>query len=183
MVSLNISDEPNFVRPELLLHPPIPRALHGVNPRTIRGQEWWDKVRKETYAKNNFCCFACGTYQLNGEGPLHAHECYEYDYEKFEARMVEVVALCSQCHDFVHWRRIKGSRRLMEIVERGLAILTKAGLPLPEGQLRCCWLLRPGDVPYLGSSAQRKNWLALVSTEWKLIGGDIDGSVHNLRRR
>lgn len=135
MVQLNISTEPKFKRPELLLHPPIPPALHGVNPRTIMGQEWWDSIRKPVYAANNHCCWACGVYQLDSGGPLHAHECYLYDVGEFKAYLSDVVALCEPCHKFIHSRRLRFLEK-KRIVARGLKILKNAGLQLPEFQVK-----------------------------------------------
>lgn len=100
--------KPLFVRPKLLAHPHIPSALAGVNPRTIKGQAWWDVVRRKAYAENNHCCWACGAAAgENKDHPaLEAHETYDTNYR--EALMVfkEVVALCHMCHSFIHSGRL-----------------------------------------------------------------------------
>lgn len=137
-ISLNLSDKPRFTRPELLYHLPIPATLHGVNPRTIEGKEWWDAVRKDAYARNNECCFACGTFQLDVAGPhqwLEAHECYDYDFERYVLTYREVVALCPYCHKFIHWLGLRATPKTMrEVLAHGLCVMEKAGLKLPNGQ-------------------------------------------------
>ena len=103
MISINLGASPKFTRPELLLHPCIPPKLYGVNPRSIYGQEWWDKQRKIAYVENNYHCWACGVHQLDAKGRqvLEAHECYEYDVSTYTAKMVAIVALCQYCHQFI----------------------------------------------------------------------------------
>lgn len=174
MVSLNISTEPNFIRPELLLHPSIPLYLSGKNPRTIKGQEWWDSVRKDVYTENNHCCEACGVYQLDAlyEPFLDAHETYTYDYEKFEARPGEIVALCRACHWFIHWRRVRIPNKRKEVVIRGLKILAEAGLPVPKGQytVALAWDWNWGGEAYPNLKVQGgPSEAALLSSQWKLI--------------
>lgn len=126
-----------FTRPLLLAHPHIPSAMAGVNPRTIKGQAWWDVVRREAYAKNNHCCWACGTPAgENRKHPaLEAHETYDIDYR--EARMVfkEVVALCHMCHSFIHSRRLATmgamgkipKEYVKRVLDTRMALLLKAG--------------------------------------------------------
>ena len=99
-IDFNEIGEPLFRRPELILHPKIPKNLFGVNPRTHYGQLWWDLARKLAYMRNNGCCWACGT-----AGPLEAHEAYRYNYEEHTATFVEVVALCNMCHMAIHLGR------------------------------------------------------------------------------
>lgn len=39
------------LRPELLLHNNIPKPMHGVAPRVVLGQKWWDRERRECYER------------------------------------------------------------------------------------------------------------------------------------
>lgn len=115
---------PKFRRPELLQHPPIPQWLYKRNPRSILGEEWWDKKRKKAYAGNNHFCWACGG---GGDTILHAHEAYDYDFESRIARLEEIVGLCIPCHQFVHlaieYQKRGPSKDFMRIMNRGLSIL------------------------------------------------------------
>jgi hypothetical protein len=111
---------PDFAQPELLSEMRVPLQLHGINPRTILGQVWWDIERKKAYQKYNRCCYACGTYHPESGG-LHAHE--SYDYKKREAKwtisftgyvyLKAIVALCIPCHNFIH------NGRLCALVDEG----------------------------------------------------------------
>lgn len=112
MTYISLAPNPLYTRPELLLHPQIPRPMHGVSPRNIMGQDWWDEQRRAVYAGNNHCCWACGD-----DGPLEAHECYDVDYERARMTFKEVVALCSDCHTFIHLGRagsLVGSGKMTE---------------------------------------------------------------------
>lgn len=129
---------PKFRRPELLLHPTIPKSLSGVNPRTIRGDEWWNKIRKIVYAENNQCCWACGRHKSEDHffAWLEAHEWYEYDGETCVATLKEIVGLCHTCHRFIHMGNTQRSYDLGEltypevraILQHGADVLKEAGL-------------------------------------------------------
>ena len=162
------------LRPELLLMPNIPKPLHGLNPRSIKGKEWWDKQRNEVYAKQGFYCIACGIYKFKADYHkwLEAHEVYEYDYSKGEAKFVEIVALCHSCHNYIHDGRMKHmveKRRMpvgkqKKIIKHGNAVLNKAGLSsdtIPEIQNIANWedwyLLFEGKK-YKGKFASYAHW-------------------------
>ena len=91
-------------RPELLLHPNIPKPLHEVNPRNIKGKEWWDTERKKVYASTNQHCAACGVSRH--EAKLHkwleAHEIYDIDYKHGRATLKEIVPLCHYCYSYIN---------------------------------------------------------------------------------
>lgn len=173
MISLNFTEQPRIPRPALLLHPPIPLALSGINPRTIRGKEWWDVVRRETYPLHDYHCFACDVHQLDTRSQrLDAHECYNYNYKRKRAYFVEVVALCRDCHMFIHWSHIEYGRDQRRVLPRGLKILHAAGLGLPYNQLRALrrfdWLddLEFLDTAEIGSQLPMG---VILGAKWKLV--------------
>lgn len=142
MVKITVKDldapKPNFTRPTLLLHPNIPKPLHGLNPRTIMGQRWWDHHRKEAFKKNNQCCWACGVskYEAKYHQWLEGHESYKIDYYNGIMELEEIVGLCHSCHNFIHSGRLQKlfmSGKINEdkynyIINRGNAILENNNL-------------------------------------------------------
>ena len=85
-------------RPELLLHPNIPKPLHGVNPRTVLGDAWWKKEKGVVHNKYGNICWACGeTHTV-----YNVHETYKIDYIKCTSTYIESVLLCVDCHMYVH---------------------------------------------------------------------------------
>ena len=107
---------PTWADPSLLTHPNVPKPLHQVNPRSIRGKTWWDKVRRETYAVHGDHCFACGVHKSRAKGNrkwLEAHERYDIDAEAGRVYFRGLVALCPWCHQFIH------SGRLFALYQKG----------------------------------------------------------------
>ena len=84
--------------PRILLHPNIPKPLHGINPRTVMGQAWWDVERKKAYAAAGFKCEACGVVKKDAmfHQWLEAHEYFDYDYDCGVLRLKKLVALCAK---------------------------------------------------------------------------------------
>ena len=115
--------------PNILLAPPIPLPLHTVNPRNIKGEEWWDTVRHKAYEYNEGCCWCCGQHG----GRLEAHEIYELDEETYCMTLKAIVALCYKCHmfihrGFVHTQVVAGkitTKEQREIIDHGITLLNK----------------------------------------------------------
>lgn len=97
------------VEPSILCHPNIPKPLHGVNPRTIYGKEWWDKERQIAYASNNYHCLACGVFKYEAmfHEWLEAHEFYLFDYPLGRVTFDHLVPLCHACHNYIHDGRME----------------------------------------------------------------------------
>ena len=127
-----------FPNPKYLTHPNIPKPLHGVNPRTILGREWWDEKRQIAYAEHNYHCWACGIHKQDAKHHrwLEAHESYDINYKTGEVRLIEIIALCHSCHNFIHSGRMKslwekkemGTDKCLDILLHGLSILSKHDL-------------------------------------------------------
>lgn len=128
----------NETRPDLLLQPNIVKPLHGTNPRTLKGREWWDIKRQEAYAKFDYHCIACGVHKFNAKimKRLEAHESFKIDVNIFRYTLLEIVPLCPACHNFIHSGRLsamveKGAiteQRQQFIINHGTAVLKRAGL-------------------------------------------------------
>lgn len=90
----------------ILVMPNIPRALHGngMQPRTVYGKTTWDFMRKRTYYNAHYKCEICGCEPEKGK--LHSHELFSYDYPKQEGKFERCVAICADCHNFIHSGRL-----------------------------------------------------------------------------
>lgn len=151
-----------FLRPELLCHPMIPAALANVAPREIMGQEWWDIKRREAYRGNNGCCWVCGANEL-----LDAHEVYEIDYLKGTSIFKEIVALCKDCHQFIHLGHTSimlangliNYADVKRIITKGLKILKKNNL-----EIRMNTIVLLGEIRTYAEFYEKKyEWIDLVS--------------------
>lgn len=162
-----------FQRPELLSHPNIPKPLHGLAPRTLVKAKVWDTWRRMAYAKNNFNCWACGVhrdYDLHGLKfnddsfeSLDAHEYYRIDYEEKTVELVEIVALCKNCHNYIHSGRLQSMYEGGQVDEEDMWIVSKHGdsILIDAGLAPCFWH---------DENDYKEEW-----GEWKLI---FNGEEH-----
>ena len=128
------------LKPEILTHPNIPKPMHGLSPRTIEGEDWWNKIRQEVYAKYDYHCIACGTPKKEVLGHnkwLEAHEFWDIDYYKGICKIKSIEPLCPYCHNFIHSGRLrmilekeKSVYEIKDILEHGFKILS-------ENDLKC----------------------------------------------
>lgn len=93
---------PNELGAPLLTMPNIPAPLHGLNPRSVMGEEEWDKQRFDCYTKANWRCEICDTPCER----MQAHEIYTYDYVSHTAVFKRLIALCDKCHRGIHSGRL-----------------------------------------------------------------------------
>ena len=88
--------------PLLLTMPNIPAPLHGLNPRTLMGDEEWDEQRFACYSRASYQCEIC---QAKCER-MQAHELYAYNYVTFTAVFKRLIAVCDRCHRAIHSGRL-----------------------------------------------------------------------------
>lgn len=96
----------------LLTSPNIALPCHGLCPRTIEGQNTWNKMRRKCYEDANYCCEISGA-EL-GKGHVHAHEIVSIDWANQTETFNRIVALDPRIHTrFIH------SGRAITLFERG----------------------------------------------------------------
>jgi len=170
------------LRPDLLLHPNIPMPLHGLNPRTLKGREWWDAKRQAAYAKNNYCCWACGVHKSEAlyRHVLEAHEDYVIDYANGRMTIKEIVALCPACHGYIHSGRLEamylngeiGVTKFVEILRRGTEILIDNDLPLNPFAKRIMSVYRMEPIMLHPQPALEIPETIVAWGDWRLV---LDG--------
>lgn len=91
----------------------IPKTCHGSNIRTLIPNKFWDRLRKESYAKAGHQCAICG-----GKGKaqgfkhdLECHEIWEYDAETSTQHLAGLISLCPMCHLCKHIGRAMAMRK------------------------------------------------------------------------
>ena len=164
------------MKPEILMQPNIPTPLHGVNPRTIMGKEWWDIERQKVYMSTNYHCVACGVPKLEARGYqwLEAHEYWSIDYQKGVCEVVSIEPLCHYCHNFIHSGRLsmvlgkeKTEKETIDILEHGFKILSENKLkcfPLTLEFAKSLGAKTFGVKPYRLKINPEIKW-----TDWKLL--------------
>lgn len=152
--------------PSILCHPNIPKPLHGINPRTIYGQIWWDTQRRKAYEAAGLCCEACGVHKYDAKLHkwLEAHEFYEYDMRNGRLTFLKLVALCHYCHNFIHSGRLQILRDTDQITAATYSAITKHGMDLLKtAGLTARWKARH-DAP------ETVSWM-----DWRMI---VDGKEY-----
>ena len=151
------------MNPTILLHPNIPKPLHGTNPRTILGHMWWDKQRHQAYKKHGFCCHACGipVYNAKYSSILEAHECYRIDYKQGTMEFIEIVALCYSCHNYIHsgMLMIAGNvtkEKYIDIIKHGIRLTTPLYAKL---------IPNPYIVNFSGAHAKWEDWRLVINNK------------------
>lgn len=180
-----------MIRPDLLLCPVIPPPLHGLSPRKILGQTWWDSVRQSVYGVNDHCCWACGVHKSEAfyKKYLEAHEVYDIDYTTHMMMLEEIVGLCHSCHNYIHVGFLLSKYRndvvsksyVTNVLNHGIRILSAAGLK-PQATQAYHWLTMYKnydelaalkyikDAKLQGDKFRFESW-----DEWKII---IEGTEY-----
>ena len=128
--------------PTILLQPGLVKPLHGMNPRTIRGQQWWDGERRAAYRSTGYRCLACAVTNVQ----LEAHEQYAIDFAACRYRYERAVPLCHRCHQYIHLGRCEmlvrqgqmPAEEFVEIQQHGDTILAAAHLSKDAHLMRLC---------------------------------------------
>lgn len=156
--------------PHLLIHPNIPKPLHGLAPRIILGDKWWNETKAKAKARMNNHCWACGVHKSQAKYHqwLEAHECYSIDYSLGKVEYVGTAALCHSCHNYIHDGRMlmlvrKGEmskEKYEDIIKHGNIIISDWQSSLVGHKKPYDPKLSPDEVLALASNASNKlRWI------------------------
>ena len=148
--------------PQILFHPNIPKPLHGISPRVVKGKAWWDEVRMKAYKKAEYRCEACGVSKDKADFHpwLEAHEVYDYDYEKCLLTFSHLVALCHSCHNYIH------SGRMWSLLDSGEMDEDKFKFIMQRGDILVALFNKP--LPVIIPASSWSKWR--MSIDGKLYG-------------
>jgi len=162
-----------MLKPEILTHPHIPKPLHGINPRTINGKFWWNRIRKKVYQKYDYHCAACGVskHEAKKHQWLEGHEFWQIDSDTGICKVETIEPLCHYCHSFIHSgylsiRKDKTIKEKIEILEHGFKILSDNNLK------SFYWTLdfaRKIGAETFNVKSQKRNSKVIKWADWVLI--------------
>lgn len=154
-----IVDRPVAVNPSILLHPQIPKPMHGMAPRNVLGRVWWETERQAAYASTNYHCEACGVpkWEAKYHQWLEAHEVYDINYLTGRMTYLRSSPLCHYCHNYIHSGRLQwlfetqriNHQKYAAIIQHGDRVLANAGLKKPK--------------PYTGPFAEWTSWRLVIN--------------------
>ena len=162
------------LKPQVLGQPNIPKALHGINPRTIMGLTAWKRF-SQIKRVNEPYCHACGAENCI----LDLHEDYDICYSSLTMRIRDYVPLCKSCHSFIHSgllrvlvaQRAVSKERAKQVLERGFELCKASNIKVFSGTIQLARELGMGDVMV-------KSWTPPMNSEgwgqWKLIYEDTE---------
>ena len=79
----------------------VPTGAWNNNLRSVLSKKAWDFIRKDAYARANHKCSICGAPAKR----LEAHEKWSYNPETATQTLVDVIAVCHNCHQVIHVSR------------------------------------------------------------------------------
>ena len=77
----------------------VPETAWYSNLRTILATSGWNKIRQKVLDRANDCCEICNAKVKR----LECHEIWNYDDETLVQSLVDVKALCRNCHRIKHF--------------------------------------------------------------------------------
>lgn len=164
-VAAEIAAQPPKVKwrpnPRVLLHPQIPKPMHGLAPRVVLGRAWWDVERSAAFASTDNHCLACGAARYDDPAwpHLEGHEEYRINYRRGIMTYVRCVPLCHWCHSFVHAGRTETLFRIGKITRADFdKTMKRANAMLKKAKLK-------PRAPYLGPCAAWSAWRLVVNGE------------------
>ena len=98
-----------FLKPEILCHPHIPKPLHGVAPREIKGQIWWNETRQKAYKSTDYHCVACGVQKHEAKKHEAMRELSMFPETKMNhfIKLLELKNICTKGVFFCYKRNIR----------------------------------------------------------------------------
>lgn len=85
----------------------------------------WRALRAQVFARDRYCCTACGTSTRNGQGHAH-HRIPRKDRPDLALSAANVTTLCRACHNQAH-------DRVNDTLRKQAAPIGLNGFPAGEG--------------------------------------------------
>lgn len=79
----------------------VPDGCWGYNLRTVLSKKQWDFLKSYAKEKSGGKCAICGAKTNR----LEAHERWSYDASTHTQKLVDIIAVCKDCHSVIHISR------------------------------------------------------------------------------